>query len=424
MGMKPHFRFPSFQGTASMLKNPKSWFLTIVNPILREIKSEGSDRLQHRSQVLSAFADFLVLGGINEAKKMMRGVPFRNTSREHTTAVFEAFETPYAYAVWRAMCYTIRRGTHAITTKSEGVNWQKGCKRYGVDFRDAYFVWKYMTRKARTSLISFASDRTVILRPLARKHMNEMLLQLRNYAAKIANRKLRFIWNNDAGTSVDDLISELLIQGSSAIRKMEFTGNANGVRHNRLHIANYAARAIHNKAISIIEYHTSGARASVERVDVGEEGSRLPEYQRRVLSMDKRMGSHQPDSEESATFHGIIESNQGAKGILDEVFIREIRTRFQGAASLILKILMDGHVDADFEVYLEKQYKGKAAGLPPEILLREACDFFNVDHELLKKSLRRALGRKEDGTPRKRDSIIFDEPKIPTPYVQALSFSK
>lgn len=393
---------------------PKSWFLRSVQPMIAEIKSTGAERMVHRARVLTAFADFMILGGINNAKRTMKGIPFRSTSRELTSGVFETFETPYAYALWRALCFTVRR--HGDPFKNPEMDWSVGCRRYGVKQRDAYFVWKYLSYKARKALVSFASDRTVILRPLPVKHTKEMIAQLRKYAAYLAHRKLRFVWNNDAGTSADDLISDMLAQGVSAIRKMEFTGNSNGVRHNRLYITNYAARAVHNRSISLIEYYTSGARSPVERTEVGVEGEKLPEYRRLTLSMDLRMNNSDNQDTDDATFHGVLEAPINAKGIINEVFINEIRARFQGLASTILQILMDGHVDHDFEEYLERKYKARSCALCPEVLLKEACDFFNVDHEVLTASLRRMLGRKANGQLRSKDSSLLSVEKIPTPY--------
>lgn len=368
---------------------PRTWFLRVAQPLVALIDEDSyQERVGYRAQVLSAIADFLIVGGINESKRLMRGVPFLEHTKEVTAAIYNEMESKYAYAVWRAMCYTLRRAKTPVSHKAITVNWDSGCRHYNVNCKDPYFVWKYLSKNGRRLLLSYAADHTVILRPLASRHVMDMTRQLNKYSAYLVHRKLKFIWNNDAGTSADDMISELMLKGAESIRRMEFTGNENGRRHNRLHICNYAHRAMHNRAMGLIEHYTSGTRSAITCVDSGETGKRMPQYQRRVLSMDRQMSSAQPDSEHAATFHGLLETSHGAKEMLDDVFIKEIRAKFQGAAQLILSIIMDGASHPDFEAYLVSRYKQKAKALPPHLLMREACDFFGINCDLLRRTLR------------------------------------
>lgn len=82
-----------------------------------------------------------------------------------------------------------------------------------------------------------------------------MIDKLRIYCKYLANRKLKFISNNDRGLDTEDFVNELLAKGVTAAEKYD--------TQNALHTLNIAKKAAHNHAMRLIEWHTAQKRRRV-----------------------------------------------------------------------------------------------------------------------------------------------------------------
>ncbi len=99
--------------------------------------------------------------------------------------------------------------------------------------------------------------------------LRPLVQELYRYCGGLANRKMRFLVNNDPGHTLDDFIVELFEAGLSTLRHYDADSDQ------PLKLLNFARRGAKNHCLRLIDYHTAQRRARLVRVSNDPMGYRV-----------------------------------------------------------------------------------------------------------------------------------------------------
>lgn len=291
-----------------------------------------------------------------------------------------------AYRLYRAAVVVIRKHPDVFKRwKKERVHpqrWTAAQNRYpDVRVKTLQRLWAMLSDANRSRLVKDALDKNQSLRKARPASLEVMSKWLDKRAKKIAYRKLRFLADNDGGVGLEDLKADLMHHAARSFKESEFKAGERG-QANVLYMRNYALRSMLNRAESIIQERQTQKRAQVVRTVEGTKNSH-PEYQRTVLSLDRRpVGrGHVSSSDTFVTLMDVVSEENTTE---EQLYVHEVRARLNVLERRVLDTYLGTRNDRSWEEWAQNHRVDMTDPQSPAVL-QALCRYHGIELDDLKK---------------------------------------
>jgi len=204
------------------------------------------------------------------------------------------------------------------------------------------------------------------------KLVNKLLKSVKPLCTSLAY-KMRFIYNYDAGLSLEDFRSEFMLEALRVIRHYDYT-------EDEAHLKNRVIRSVYNYWKRLIEFYTAKRR---RRLTQSDDDSR--EYVQKVFSLDYFL---EMDNEAGqTTLHSIIGENiiSQEEIAVGEEFVERLTEEIPPEICMYVDIVHGQEFSYEFISWMAET-KGKHPSELNENKLRKcAIKYLAIDKEELKK---------------------------------------
>jgi len=316
--------------------------------------------LSHESAikpVRAVLANYLIDHDTFAARKGLKNEGLLEAVEPVLDDVLHSLRGDRAYRLYRALLLLVRRHTTIFQA------WGKSRKRVSPavwasvknrfpDVRPGMLrvTWRSLSEINRARVLKEALDERFTLRTAKPVVVSDLAVWLSSKAKRIAYRKLRFLAENDGGMSLEDFQSELTHYAIRSFKESEFLEGSRG-QPNADYMRNYGLQAMHNRALSIIQERQTMKRACLVRMSE-DNGSKVAEYQRTVLALDRRPsgGSHVSTRETYTSQADVIPMHEPTE---DQVHVAQVRKLLNSIERRVVDTYLGTRIDPQWEAWAE-----------------------------------------------------------------------
>jgi len=252
--------------------------------------------------------------------------------------------------------YMISKFWRAIFAYAKGTMPSVIAQKFKVDEIDIWLVIGHLNPEQLDQIKAKSEIKSYVEYP---KKTDKLVKTLQDYCNILA-RKLSFVINNDHGIDLNDIKTEILISGITAMLHADWSSD-------NKYILNYAKKAMWNSTVSLIKFHTAEKRSRLKRTVEGEK-DRIAEYSVTTYSLDY-------DSlDDDYTLHKSISDESDYKDVESNAWLKKVIAGLPQGIANVVKIAA-GERNEKFEQWVGIK---KIQRFRETTLIKQACKFFKV----------------------------------------------